>query len=110
VPDCRADGPGCPDFLSLAWSKKRGPLDLTIVARPDMAFALFDAQKKLVAEAVPLEARLQRDGRKIPAAAREPIVWRLASTALQDETYFLVVEGPPSRYSLIHKAVAVPNN
>lgn len=103
-PDCRADGPGCPDFLSLAWSKARGPLDLTILARPDMAFSLFDAQKKLVAEATPLEGRLQRDERKFLAAAGEQVVLRLAATALKDETYFLVVDGPPSRYSLHHKA------
>lgn len=103
-PNCIADGPGCFEVLMLDWTGKKGvPFELVIETTPGLTFTpdgskVVDRQVKdfkvdLLNHAGKRLAKLEQLDSKNPAV-------RFVAPDLPDGTYYLAIEGDPTRYRM----------
>jgi hypothetical protein len=89
IPDCRADGPGCPMFYVFDWAKA-GPLNVRFNAAEKFLFELRDPSTGKVMETATLVNKIDNSKDKVG----DEMIWELAVPSLAPGTYILQVTGP----------------
>ncbi len=96
--DCIADGPGCWDPLLITLPTPMKRMEMLFSAHPKMTFELYDADKKVIAQAKPFAKEESQDG--------EPrLASRLLVDKLQTGHYVLMVNGPPGSYEIDYPGI-----